>query len=82
MATTELEKLANVTIKGSEFPSSSSEVNQDPSEDKACLEKLSALAEGHFAQAFDIDEDRENFYKVFRYFGAAYHSSSKCVGMY
>ena len=51
--------------------------------DESCLQALADYAKSHFEQAFDEDSnnpDSENLFKVFRYFGAAYHTSDKDVG--
>ena len=58
-------------------PSSSSLLEiQDGEVPETCLQKLTNLAEEHFKAAFETDVDRVNLFKVFRYFGVAYHSNS------
>ena len=68
-----------------DIPTSSSRIEMEEENGEqvpeTCLEKLTKLAEEHFKSAFETDPDHVNLYKVFRYFGAAYHSN-KFVGEY
>ena len=78
-----MEKLATMNNK-LDIPTSSSRIEMEEENEEVpetCLEKLTKLAEEHFKSAFETDPDHKNLFKVFRYFGAAYHSN-KSVGEY
>ena len=77
LMTPELEKLAGKTEPTLHIVSSSTDSNTDPNSE--CLQMLSQLAADHLKKAFE-EKDGRSHYKVFRYFGAAYHSDDKIIG--